>query len=438
MAKLTHEVRCGIHGFIRFNNLERKLIDSRPFQRLRDVHQLAMTYQVYPGATHTRFEHSLGVMEFATRIFDSVFSDEKLSSDLKDRLGDNINKDSLAYWRSVVRIAGLLHDIGHLPFSHAAEDLLPDGWNHERVTAELIRNSEIKSILDSASPPVRPEDVVDLCWDAKKRAKVEPERALPEWQAILSELITGNTFGADRIDYLLRDGLHAGVPYGRFGPDRLIQGLRLVVDPSDDAIKVGLDYGSVHAAEALLLARYFMYTQVYLHDVRRIYDVHLKDYLKAWLENGRYSSDWKELLKMTDTEVISAMRTDMADLRSPRNHLVERVMGRKHFRTVFEAKGDDFVKGETMLNDIRNRLEARLGEGSVRIDWMKPKQEVNRFPVIDDEQAVQDSTLVSHVIAQIPPVGFGFVFASPENVQVARGLVRESLQSNGTQEKNDE
>lgn len=88
MAKLTHEVRCGIHGFIRFNNLERRIIDSRPFQRLRDVHQLAMTYQVYPGATHTRFEHSLGVMEFATRIFDSVFSEEKLTSDLKDRLGD--------------------------------------------------------------------------------------------------------------------------------------------------------------------------------------------------------------------------------------------------------------------------------------------------------------------------------------------------------------
>lgn len=424
MAKLIHEVRCGVHGFIRFNNLERKLIDSQPFQRLRDVHQLAMTYHVYPGATHTRFEHSLGVMEFAGRIFDSVFSEEKITGDLKDRLGDHLAKQSLAYWRTVVRIAGLLHDIGHLPFSHAAEDLLPDGWNHERVTAEMIRHSEIMDVLESVRPKVEPEDVVDLCWDAKKRAKVEKERSLPEWQAILSELITGNTFGADRIDYLLRDGLHAGVPYGRFGPDRLIQGLRLVVDPSDDTIKVGLDFGAIHAAESLLLARYFMYTQVYLHDVRRVYDVHLKDYLKAWLPGGRYPSDWKELLKMTDTEVISAMRLDFADKSADRHATVARVMGRQHYRTVFEAKGDDFVKGEERLLELRNRLVDSIGADSVRIDWMQPKQEVNRFPVIDDDGQVQDSTLVSHVIAQIPPVGFGFVFTAPEKVEDAKKIAK--------------
>lgn len=431
MAKLIHEVRCGIHGFIRFNNLERKLIDSRPFQRLRDVHQLAMTYHVYPGATHTRFEHSLGVMEFAGRIFDSVFSEEKITGELKDRLGDHLTKESLAYWRSVVRIAGLLHDIGHLPFSHAAEDLLPDGWNHERVTAEMIRNSEIKDVLESVRPKVDPEDVVDLCWDAKKRAKIENDRDLPEWQAILSELITGNTFGADRIDYLLRDGLHAGVPYGRFGPDRLIQGLRLVIDPSDDTIKVGLDFGAIHAAEALLLARYFMYTQVYLHDVRRVYDVHLKDYLKAWLPGGRYPSDWKELLNMTDTEVISAMRADFADASSARHATVARVIGRRHYRTVFESKGDDFVKGEAMLIDLQDRLAKEIGFDAIRRDWMTPKQEVNHFPVIDDESRVKDSTQVSHVIEKIPPVGFGFVFVDPEKVTMSEKVVEEYQHSLG-------
>ena len=141
---------------------------------------------------------------------------------------------------------------------------------------------------------------------------------------------------------------------------------------------------------------------------------------------------------MTDTEVISAMRNDFVDSSSPRIHLVERVMGRKHFRTVFDAKGDDFVKGDSILNDLSQRLEAKLGVGTVRLDWMKPKQEVNRFPVIDDEEAVQDSTLVSHVIAQIPPVGFGFVFAAPENVQAARWVVKEFLQSNRKQEKDND
>ena len=74
MAKTRHEVRDGIHGFIEFNNLEKRLIDSVPFQRLRNIHQLAMTYQVYPARTHKRFEHSLGVMEVASRIFDRIFS----------------------------------------------------------------------------------------------------------------------------------------------------------------------------------------------------------------------------------------------------------------------------------------------------------------------------------------------------------------------------
>src|SRR6204780_2997479 len=136
MSKVRHEARDGLYGFIEFDNLEKELIDSGPFQRLRCIHQLAMCYQVYPGATHKRFEHSLGVMEAATRIFDGVFN---------RRLPDNVHRrvenelDRLDYWKRVVRVAALLHDVGPLPFSHAAEEeLLPAGWNHERLTADII------------------------------------------------------------------------------------------------------------------------------------------------------------------------------------------------------------------------------------------------------------------------------------------------------------
>lgn len=127
---------------------------------------------------------------------------------------------------------------------------------------------------------------------------------------------------------------------------------------------------------------------------------------------------------MTDTEVISAMRLDFADKSADRHATVARVMGRQHYRTVFEAKGDDFVKGEERLLELRNRLVDSIGADSVRIDWMQPKQEVNRFPVIDDDGQVQDSTLVSHVIAQIPPVGFGFVFTAPEKVEDAKKIAK--------------
>ena len=263
MAKVHHEVRDGLYGFIEFDNLEKELIDSAPFQRLRCIHQLAMCYQVYPGATHKRFEHSLGVMEAATRIFDSVFT-RRLPDHVFQRIEDELKPDRMGYWKRVLRLAALLHDVGHLPFSHAAEEaLLPEGWSHEHLTASLIRESEIHEILRAARPIVDPEDVVDLCWDVRKRARAEPKFALSPWKTLLNDIITGNTFGADRIDYLLRDSWHTGVAYGRFDHQRLIAGLRATVDPGNDEITLGLDIGAIHAAEALLLGRYFMYTQVY-------------------------------------------------------------------------------------------------------------------------------------------------------------------------------
>ena len=167
MLKLEHEVRDGIHGFILFDRLEKALIDSKPMQRLRCINQLAMSYQVYPGATHKRFEHSLGVMELATRIFDQLFR-KRISDEIQKRIGLELDDAHRAYWRHVVRLAALLHDIGHLPFSHAAEnDLLPEGWNHERITAEMIRHSEIVGIL--CDEPIKPEDVVDIARLAGRR-----------------------------------------------------------------------------------------------------------------------------------------------------------------------------------------------------------------------------------------------------------------------------
>jgi HD superfamily phosphohydrolase len=119
--KHLHEFRDPIHNFISVRSDERKVIDSPPFQRLRDIHQLAMSYLVYPGATHTRFEHSLGVMELASRIFDVVTKPYNVAHDVvRDIIPD---QDSLAYWRTVLRLAALFHDVGHLPFSHAAEKI---------------------------------------------------------------------------------------------------------------------------------------------------------------------------------------------------------------------------------------------------------------------------------------------------------------------------
>ena len=99
MAKHVHEIRDPIHTFVRLDSAERQVLDSRPFQRLRHIHQLALTYLVYPGATHKRFEHSLGVMELASRVFDTVTSRANVTDRVRDRLRQLDNRDELAYWR---------------------------------------------------------------------------------------------------------------------------------------------------------------------------------------------------------------------------------------------------------------------------------------------------------------------------------------------------
>jgi hypothetical protein len=137
--KRTHEFRDPIHTFIKVDNRERQVIASAPFQRLRNIHQLALTYMVYPGATHRRFEHSLGVMELAGRVFDVITNRENIRFDsVAAILPDD---DYLPYWRRTLRAAALCHDMGHLPFSHAAEgELLPAGYAHEDLSSTLAKN----------------------------------------------------------------------------------------------------------------------------------------------------------------------------------------------------------------------------------------------------------------------------------------------------------
>ena len=126
-----------IHTFVRLDSDEREILDSRPFQRLRHIHQLALTYLVYPGATHKRFEHSLGVMELASRVFDIVTHRDNVTDHIRARVPELNQRDRLAYWRRVLRMAALCHDVGHLPFSHAAEkELLPEGWDHQEGSSQ--------------------------------------------------------------------------------------------------------------------------------------------------------------------------------------------------------------------------------------------------------------------------------------------------------------
>lgn len=258
--KGLHEIRDPIHVFVRLDPDERRVLDSRPFQRLRYIHQLALGYLLYPGATHRRFEHSLGVAELAGRVFDTITHQDaahRVDHDLLPEIG---RRDMLPYWRNVVRMAALCHDLGHLPFSHAAEDeLLSEGRSHEDLTVAFIRSEEMARIWKELSWPLQVDHLVKIAVGPKKLKDVEFTR----WETILSEIISGNVFGVDRMDYLLRDSYHAGVSYGRFDHYRLIDTLRILPTSEENPEPgLGVEEGGLHSAEALLLARYFMFTQV--------------------------------------------------------------------------------------------------------------------------------------------------------------------------------
>lgn len=223
--KWFHEIRDPVHNFIRVTEHERRVINSAPVQRLRHIHQLALAYLLYPGATHRRFEHSLGVMHLAGELFDRLTDPMRVTDQVRDMVDELGQQEHLTYWRTVVRLAALCHDVGHLPFSHAAEhDLLPEGRSHEDLTETVVLTSEIADILGDLMPPITPAVVAKSAIGPKKWTG-EP---FSDWEALLSDMITGDAFGVDRMDYLLRDSLHAGVRYGVFDHHRLLSTLRLM------------------------------------------------------------------------------------------------------------------------------------------------------------------------------------------------------------------
>jgi HD superfamily phosphohydrolase len=426
-AKQTIEIRDPLHVFVKLRVSELPVLNCAAFQRLRHVHQLALSYLVYPGATHKRFEHSLGVMELATRIFDVVVDPEHLTDDVRDIVPtDPFEKE---YWRRVLRVAALCHDTGHLPFSHAAErELLPDGADHEALTAKVIRSDEMLQLWHDMK--LDADDIVKLA--------VEPEDigVLPPWQAILNEIITGGSFGADRMDYLLRDSLHAGVAYGRFDHFRLIDSLRILPAPPTDGgtradssakgssasrePQLGIELGGLESAEALVLARYFMFSQVYLHRVRRIYDIHLKDFLQAWLPERKFSLDLDAHLAMTDNEVLTELRAAAGDAGHPGHIHARRILMREHFKVLYAPSPDELAANDDAAEQVFEAAVERFGAEHVRFDRYTKGAGSVEFPVLQRNGKSGSSTSVSGVLARVPEASTQHVFVSRDEFENGR------------------
>ena len=385
---------------------------------MRHIHQLAMSYLVYPGATHKRFEHSLGVMELAGRVFDVVSATHNIHASVGEVFSEVSRDDRRTYWRKVLRMAALCHDIGHLPFSHAAEEeLLPHGWDHERLTAELIQHSELAEIWRSMKPPLDPKDVAKIAVGPAKM----PDRVFSNWEVLLSEIISGEVLGVDRMDYLLRDSHHVGVAYGRFDHYRLIDTMRVLpASEQSDEPTLGVESGGIHSAEALLLARYFMFMQVYYHPVRMAYDLHLQQFLQAWLRCGRFPTEVDKLQSLTDNEILAALANAAVNTSAAGHETADRIMNRKHFRRLYTQTRGDKAVHETPLSTIAEAATRKYGKEQILTKGYRQSEPMTNFPVHGSDGTVVSSHTISDTLQRTPIVDVGVILIAPELADDAR------------------
>nr|WP_255590992.1 HD domain-containing protein [Methanobacterium spitsbergense] len=271
---------------MQLNEFEVKLIDTPQIQRLRRIKQLGFTYLVYPGANHTRFEHSIGAMYLASKLTHNL----DLSNDQKEML----------------RVCALLHDAGHGPFSHVSESVLEK--SHEELTSKLIMESHLSDILEEKFDP---KEIIKLI----------------SGEGRLGQIISGD-LDVDRMDYLLRDSYYTGVAYGVIDVERLIYNMKL----EDNLI---LKSKGVQAAESMLLARYFMYPSVYQHHTTRIINSMFRRCINHLFTEGHINPE--NIYKYDDLDIIIKARYQKGFI----GDMMHRLDNRKLFKSVYSLKLDE-------------------------------------------------------------------------------------------------
>jgi len=299
MSNSVKFIRDSVHGNLQLNEFEVEVMDSPQIQRLRRIKQLGFISLIYPGANHSRLEHSIGTM----------FLGSKLAEHLE--LSD--------YDKNLVRIAALLHDIGHGPFSHVSEAVLD--VKHEVLTAKVIKET---SLYDIITKEFDSKAVIDII----------------NGKGSLGPIISGE-LDVDRMDYLIRDSHYTGVAYGVIDVDRIIANLKLKQ-------YLILDIKGVQAAEEALVARYQMYPSVYQHHTTRIVNAMFRRCLKKLLKGNIINSD--DIYKYDDSDILCICR-NIDETESKDNTFIKDIITRLDNRDLLKSVSS------TRLNEFENPTE---------------------------------------------------------------------------------
>jgi len=359
--KYVGEIADPIHKYIRFTELEKKIIDSKVFQRLRRIKQLAGAHLVYPAAQHSRFEHSLGTMHLAGLAGEHLFSIGVL------------DKESI----QELRIAALLHDIGHGPFSHLFEEALKatSNKNHESIGAEIICKTELSDILSGFG--YSPSVISEISFgNSKVKFK--------------NEIISGS-LSSDLMDYLPRDGFFTGVEYGKVDYNRIINSFRVTNNGS-----LALDISSFYSFESMIISRYEMFRAVYFHKTVRSAEVMLLHSLLLSSEILNLSKiSLTDYLKLTDDSILLKISS------SPNNEMAKEMVSnyleRKLLKCVYERfirKRDNFTKlNRDKIEELRLKIArlSNIDEKRIFLDTYG----ISLVPLAPNKQEMKSILLVS-------------------------------------------
>lgn len=307
-SRLMRRVRDSIHDYIDLNPLESSLVDTTPFQRLRWIKQLGSANLVYPGANHTRFEHSLGTSHLASQMAKQA----------------GVPDDEI----ELVSIAGLLHDLGHSPYSHLADEL-HFGKDHVDVTQDILQNSQITEIFNAEGI-----DKKEICNLIKGNHKY-------------GSLISGD-IDADRLDYLIRDSHYTGVKTG-------VDTGRLITKMSINDSELVINESSLPVVETFLTSRSIMFPTVYFHPFSRGAELMLARATKLAINQDIFSYD--EFISYTDHKFLSKL--NLAGGLSKK--LVNNFENRKIIKRVISLTKDETEEMGITKSDVEN-LESSIAE----------------------------------------------------------------------------
>lgn len=331
------------------------LVDAAAFQRLRRVKQLGLAYLVYPGAVHTRFDHALGVYHLTGRALRLLEGSGQL---------DGVDEREL----SILRLAGLLHDIGHYPFSHALEelehDLVPD--HHEQLAGQFLADPEVSAALRPLGPDASGE-IHDLI--------------LGRSPSPLQGLVSGS-LDLDKIEYLTRDAHYCGVPYGDIDVDRLLDSLRVLPDQETGRLEIGVAESGLSALESLLFAKYQMFRNVYWHHGVRAASATFQRLVREALTGGWASQE--DIVGKGDEELLSSLEAlsaggDSGSARRAQQQLIPALRHRRLPKRAAEWRGDAlrlevapwFNQRPELRAALEDHLAVELGlePGSLFLDY---------------------------------------------------------------------